>query len=602
MTENPTGATGAENNDRSNDAEQPQTSHNPNVTPTEDFGAAALSSNDSRDGYRPADQGYAAPQPQAPQSQQSPQQPSSQQPQNAQQGQSAYGPIPQRPASFPTAAGYGANAAYGAPQNGQPNQPTTPYPAYGAPRQGASNPFAQTAAYPATGASGQHQQAGQHGAHAQQGAPAGSGSHNGGGHGNGTGAFGPAAQHQPSSSAPKRRPTAALLVATLAIGALIGGAAGAGSYALIDGSGTPVASSSNGSQSVTINDTTSVTRTSAVAAKASPSVVTIAVQGDDGAGTGSGVILSKDGYVLTNNHVITLDGQNAKPTIQVTANDGKIYSAKIVGTDPVYDLAVIKLDDASGLEPMEFGDPNKLNVGDVAIAIGAPLGLAGTVTDGIVSALNRSITVASSAVPEESGSDSDSNTDKPSNPFGFQLPGQEQSQTQAQSSISLAVIQTDASINPGNSGGALLDSDGKLIGINVAIASAGSGSSDSQSGSIGVGFAIPSDTAERIAKEIIKDGKATHGLLGASVRDAAQVSGSTVAGALLGDISSGGAAEKGGLKTGDIVTNFNGHPVTDANDLTAQVRALAANSKAEVTYVRDGKSFTVDVTLGELVL
>jgi len=591
MTENPTGATGAENNDRSNDAEQPQTSHNPNATPTADFGAGALSSHDSRDGYRPTEQGYAAPQPQSPQ--------------NAQQGQGAYGPIPQRPASFPTAAGYGANAAYGAPQNGQPNQPTTPYPAYGAPRQGASNPFAQTSAYPATGAPGQHPGAGQHGAHAQHGTPAGSGSHTGGGNGNG-GAFGPAAapQHQPSSSSssPKRRPTAALLVATLAIGALIGGAAGAGSYALIDGSGTPVASSSNGSQSVTINDTTSVTRTSAVAAKASPSVVTIAVQGDDGAGTGSGVILSKDGYVLTNNHVITLDGQNAKPTIQVTANDGKIYSAKIVGTDPVYDLAVIKLDDASGLEPMEFGDPSKLNVGDVAIAIGAPLGLAGTVTDGIVSALNRSITVASSAVPDKSGSDSDSNTDKPSNPFGFQLPGQEQSQTQAQSSISLAVIQTDASINPGNSGGALLDSDGKLIGINVAIASAGSGSSDSQSGSIGVGFAIPSDTAERIANEIIKDGKATHGLLGASVRDAAQVSGSTVAGALLGDISSGGAAEKGGLKTGDVVTNFNGHPVTDANDLTAQVRALAANSKAEVTYVRDGKSFTVDVTLGELVL
>ena len=600
MTENPTGATGAENDDRSNGAEHPQTSQNPNATPTEDFGAGALSSHDNRDGYRPAEQGLAAPQ----------------QPQQPQQGQGAYGPIPQRPTSFPTgaSAGYGANAAYGAQQNGQPNQPTTPYPAYGAPLQGASNPFAQTSAYPATGAPGQHQAAGQHGAHAQHGgnAPHNGGNHNGGNHNGGNhnggnhngngGAFGPAAagQHQPSSSAPKRRPTAALLVATLAIGALIGGAAGAGSYALIDGSGSSVASSSNGSQSVTINDTTSVTRTSAVAAKASPSVVTIAVQGDDGAGTGSGVILSKDGYVLTNNHVITLDGQNAKPTIQVTANDGKIYSAKIVGTDPVYDLAVIKLDDASGLDPMEFGDPNKLNVGDVAIAIGAPLGLAGTVTDGIVSALNRSITVASSAVPDKSGSDSDSNTDKPSNPFGFQLPGQEQSQ--AQSSISLAVIQTDASINPGNSGGALLDSDGKLIGINVAIASAGSSSSDSQSGSIGVGFAIPSDTAERIANEIIKDGKATHGLLGASVRDAAQVSGSTVAGALLGDISSGGAAEKGGLKTGDIVTNFNGHPVTDANDLTAQVRALAANSKAEVTYVRDGKSFTVDVTLGELVL
>lgn len=597
MTENPTGATGAENNDRSTDAEQPQTSPHPNDTPTENFGAGALSSpdshnaHDSRDGYRPAEQGFAAPQPQSAQQGQSQQAGlSTQQGQGQQAGQGAYGPIPHRPTSFPAgaASGYGANAAYGA-QNGQPNQPTTPYPAYGAPRQGAANPFAQTSAYPATGAPGQHQAPG-HGVH-------------GGGNGNG-GAFGPAAapQHQPSSSGQKRRPTAALLVATLAIGALIGGAAGAGSYALIDGSGTPVASSSSGSQSVTINDTTSVTRTSAVAAKASPSVVTIGVQGDDGAGTGSGVILSKDGYVLTNNHVVTLDGQNAKPTIQVTANDGKIYSAKIVGTDPVYDLAVIKLDDASGLEPIEFGDPNKLNVGDVAIAIGAPLGLAGTVTDGIVSALNRSITVASSAVPDKSGSDSDSNTDKPSNPFGFQLPNQDQTQTQAQSSISLAVIQTDASINPGNSGGALLDSDGKLIGINVAIASAGSTSGESQSGSIGVGFAIPSDTAQRIANEIIKSGKASHGLLGASVRDASKVAGSTVAGALLGDISSGGAAEKAGLKTGDIITNFNGHPITNANDLTAQVRSLAANSSVELTYVRDGKSFTVDATLGELVL
>jgi putative serine protease PepD len=400
-----------------------------------------------------------------------------------------------------------------------------------------------------------------------------------------------------------RRRGSTMLVAGLAIGALVGGASGAGAFALMNGLPSPasVSTGAAGSQNVTINDTSSVNRTTAVAAKASPSVVTIAVAGQDGAGTGSGIVLSADGYVLTNNHVVTLDGSASDPTVQVTDNNGKIYSAEIVGTDPVFDLAVIKLDGASGMTKMEFADSSKLNVGDDVVAIGAPLGLAGTVTDGIVSALNRSITVASSAVPDttdgEDGSPGDGDT------WGFEIPGQEdQGGTQASSSISLPVVQTDAAINPGNSGGALVNDEGELIGVNVAIASAGGSSSSEQSGSIGVGFAIPSNVAERIASEIIENGSATHGLLGATVGDASSVEGSTVAGAVINEVSRNGAAEKAGIRSGDVITSFNGVPITGATDLTAQVRALAAGSSATAVYQRDGKEYTVDVTLGELDL
>lgn len=418
--------------------------------------------------------------------------------------------------------------------------------------------------------------------------------------------FGPQAEAAATDSrAPKngkRRTTVGLLVAGLAIGALVGGATGAGTAALLlENDGATVSSGATGSQNITINDSSDVTRATAIAATASPSVVTLAVQSTDSGGSGSGIVLSDDGYVLTNNHVVTLDGKLSDAQIQVTDNEGKLYSATIVGTDPVYDLAVIKLEDASGMTPMKFADSDKLNVGDVAVAIGAPLGLAGTVTDGIVSALNRSITVASSAVPEDATEED--GTESPYDVWGFNLPGEENdTDPQTQSVISLAVIQTDAAINPGNSGGALVDSDGKLIGVNVAIASAGSTQSTDQSGNIGVGFAINANIAKRIADEIIENGKATHGLLGASVGDAASAADSPVVGALISDVSPGGAAADAGLAKGDIVTNFDGHPVTGATDLTAQVRALAANATAEVTFVRNGETKTVDVTLGELVL
>ena len=429
---------------------------------------------------------------------------------------------------------------------------------------------------------------------------------------------------QPSPSAyPTTAPVAAgtpttrtkrpvgLLIGALAVGAIVGGAAGGGVVAVTmsanDRSNT---SSTSTPQTITVNNKDDVSTTTAVAAKAGPSVVTISVTTSSESGTGSGVVLTSDGYILTNTHVVTLDGASAAGTVEVTAADGKLYKAKVVGTDPVVDLAVIKLTDASGLQPIEFGDSSKLNVGQKAIAIGAPLGLSNTVTDGIISSLNRSIQIASSAVPDGSGGDTTTPGDG-SSPFNFWnfgdgngnggsggTPTTPSTQT---AEISLPVIQTDAPINPGNSGGALLDSSGKLIGINVAIASTGSTDASSQSGSIGVGFAIPAELAKRISSEIIKDGKGSHGLLGASVTTATSSS-SSVVGALIASVSSGGGAEKAGLKKGDVVTAFNGVPITDSTDLTAQVRSLAPGSSAKLTYVRGSDSSTVSVTLGTLQL
>lgn len=392
----------------------------------------------------------------------------------------------------------------------------------------------------------------------------------------------------------------AKFAAFIVAAALVGGVAGFGGGALLNGlQDRPSSGTASGPQTVTVNNPGSVNETTAVATAALPSVVTIEVAGSDQAGSGSGVIISDDGYVLTNTHVVTLGGAVADPTIRVTTSDGRIFEATVVGTDPIYDLAVIKLKGAKGLTPMEFADSSKLNVGDTAVALGAPLGLANSVTTGIVSALNRSIQIASSALPDSSSEDApDQQTPdqgQGQGPFQFDIPGS--SGQQSSDSISVAVIQTDAAINHGNSGGALVNSKGELIGINVAIASSGS---SEESGSIGIGFAIPSNIAKRVSDEIIADGAATHGLLGASVQDASGIEGATVAGAYIAKANEGGAAAAGGLKAGDIVTSFNGVPITSATDLTAQVRAAAAGSDAKVTYVRGGKDYDIEVTLGEL--
>ncbi|MDN3494720.1 trypsin-like peptidase domain-containing protein [Planococcus sp. APC 4015] len=413
--------------------------------------------------------------------------------------------------------------------------------------------------------------------------------------------IGPTGSVPVAGGAPKKQKSGAgKIVGLIVAAALVGGAAGlGGAYAGVNLFTPASTSPAAGPSTVTVNSTDDVTQTTGIAAKVLPSVVTIEAAGGTGSGTGSGVVLSADGYVVTNTHVVTLDGATGDAAIRVTTSDGRVFDAEVVGTDPTYDLAVIKLVDAEDLTPIDFADSSDLNVGDVTVAVGAPLGLANTVTTGIVSALNRSIEIASSAAPEgdaeEDGGDTGENEEDA--PFQFDF-GQGQQGGSTAESIKIAVIQTDAAINPGNSGGALVDGEGALIGINVAIASAGG--SQGTSGSIGVGFAIPSNVVQRITEELIADGAATHGLLGASVQSAAYVEGASITGAYIASVVPGGAAAEGGLEEGDIVTAFNGVPITDSVDLTAQVRAAAAGSDATVTVVRDGRTQTLDVTLGEL--
>jgi putative serine protease PepD len=357
------------------------------------------------------------------------------------------------------------------------------------------------------------------------------------------------------------------VIAVALSGAIVGGIVGASVFSFSFLSLTRPAP-------VVVNDVEQVNWVTGAAANASPSVVTISVVSDLGSGSGSGVALTKDGYILTNAHVVTLSGQTEDAVITVRTWDGFVYRATIVGTDSTYDLAVIKINSAMDLKPMEFADSKKLNVGENVVAIGAPLGLASTVTEGIISALNRTIQVASSEINEEGG-------------LQFWTGS-------GSAPISLQVIQTDAAINPGNSGGALVNQDGELIGINVAIATAGSG----EAGSIGVGFAIPSNTAFRIAQEIIDSGSASHGLLGAMVRDFSEEDSSFSTGAYVEEVTEGGAAQNAGIQSGDIITKFAGTEVASAADLTALVRAQPAGAEVELELTRDGENLTFQVVLG----
>ena len=354
-------------------------------------------------------------------------------------------------------------------------------------------------------------------------------------------------------------------IAGLVAGALIGGGAGAGVTALLDDpAGTSPTSAA--AQSVVIQNPETATTATAAAAKAAPSVVTIYVTSGSGSGSGSGVVLTDDGYVLTNNHVVTLDGAGTG-TVQVRTSDGKLYDATVVGTDPASDLAVVRLSGASNLTPAGFADSSKVQVGDVAVAIGAPLGLSNTVTDGIISATNRAVATGS---------------------------------TQDDATV-IDALQTDAAINPGNSGGALVDGSGKVIGINSAIATVAAGvpGSQSQSGNIGVGFAIPSNTAQRIAKEIIATGSATRAFLGVSARTASDSPNSEVGtGAEVVSVESDSAAGQAGVQVGDVITAVDDRPVTTSTELTAAVRSHAPNDKVRLTVRRGNDTRTAEVTLG----
>ena len=377
----------------------------------------------------------------------------------------------------------------------------------------------------------------------------------------------------------RARTLGVFVTAALLVGGLLGGTAG-GAFAIWNLSSRGLVSPGVQSpQTITVNAPASASEITAVAATAMPSVVTIEVAGAQGAGSGSGVIISEDGHVMTNAHVVSIGTE--EPALRVTTSDGRLLGASVVGRDILSDIAVLKIDDDGPFRVMAIGDSDALNVGDETIAIGAPLGLPGTVTSGIVSAINRSITVGASSAPgEEDGQ------------FDFDLPGG----VSIGQTISLPVIQTDASINPGNSGGALLNTSGELIGVNVAIASTGGPGS----GSIGLGFAIPSNFALRVATELMEFGTASHGLLGALVTDASSVASAPVTGAYIDSVTPGGAAGRAGIRAGDVVTRFNGLPVTNRIDLTAQVRVLPGGSDATLTYVRSGNSYTVEVTLGDL--
>lgn len=406
--------------------------------------------------------------------------------------------------------------------------------------------------------------------------------------------------HQEQDQQQKTRHSTKVVLASAALAALLGAGVGGGVVALSD-QGAITALTSNTSGTTIVNNTDSVNAVTAAAQKATPSTVTISAISSSSSGSGSGVILDTQGHVLTNTHVVTLDGSASDADLEVQLADGSVHSASLVGTDPTSDLAVIKIDQASSLNltPASLGDSSILNVGDTTIAIGAPLGLANTVTTGIVSNLVRTIEVASAAAPDSSSQDSSTDSFG-SSPFQFEIPGQQSQSSSSSSTIALNVLQTDAAVNPGNSGGALINSSGEVIGINVAIAS--TDSSSSTAGNIGVGFAIPINYAKRVAQEIIDSGKASHGLLGASVSTSPANEDSSEAfgdGALIQEVSSGGAAQKAGLQAGDVITAFEGRSIQDAAELTASVRQAAAGQEVTLTVERNGSSQQVTVTLGE---
>ncbi len=309
----------------------------------------------------------------------------------------------------------------------------------------------------------------------------------------------------------------------------------------------------------------------AVSKAVSASVVSIDIQTAQGTGAGSGVVFDAKGNILTNNHVV--EGATGKGDLTVTLADGRAYTATIVGTDPSTDLAVIRLDTVpEDLTPITLGNSDDAAVGAPVMAVGNPLGLSGTVTTGIISAIDRPVTTG------DTGS---------SSPFGDRS---------ASEPVVTNAIQTSAAINPGNSGGALVDSAGRLIGINSSIAQLGG--SSGQSGNIGIGFAIPVNEAKSIATQLIDKGSADHAFLGVSTRDTTTSDGSSKrAGAGIATVSDGTPAESAGLRAGDVVIAVNGERVDSSLALTAQVRERTAGDQVTLTIIRDGQRQEVDVTL-----
>ena len=481
----------------------------------------------------------------------------------------AYGPVPTPPAG--DASGQTVQQPqYGAQQQGQPqdNRPSF-FGAFGNPYTTGNqrnngnpfgNPFGGSSAQ--NGAQQNNQQQPQYGANMP---PAGPGNRNP------FGAPGQGFPNQPNQTpvVTKQKSGMTSHVVTAVVAALVSGALclGVGFTAITNGwvhvptssSLSDVKSNTSGSGSAKAKSGTAVDWT-AVAKEVSDSVVAIDVATSDGEAKGSGVVISDKGYIATNNHVISGAQQ-----IQVTLASGAVYSAKVVGTDTTTDLAVIKLDNPpSDLKVAEFADSDNLAVGEAVMAIGNPLGYDDTATTGIVSALNRPVTVT----------DDDNNA------------------------IVTNAVQIDAAINPGNSGGPTFNAAGQVIGINSSIAS--TASSSGTAGSIGIGFAIPSNLVKRVANEIIDNGSVKHVVLGITIKSSSvEADGVTRGCAQVQAVTDGGPASKAGVKAGDSIVAFNGKAVNNNYSLLGYVRASAMGDKVKLTVVRGGNTMDLEVTLDQ---
>ncbi|WP_030273140.1 S1C family serine protease [Streptomyces sp. NRRL B-24484] len=361
------------------------------------------------------------------------------------------------------------------------------------------------------------------------------------------------------------------LVALIAAVALVAGVAGGAIGAAVAGDDSS-GGTSRTSTTVSVSDSRKVTdrapdSVAGIAAKALPSTVTIKAQGSQESGTGTGFVFDTEGHILTNNHVVAPAASGGKLTVKFS--DGSSYTASVVGRAQGYDVAVIKLDNPpkDKLNPLPLGDSDKVAVGDATIAIGAPYGLEGTVTTGIISAKDR---------PVASGDE-----------------------TGAQASY-MNALQTDASINPGNSGGPLLNASGAVIGINSAIQSNTSG--NGRAGSIGLGFAIPINQAKWVAETLIKDGQPVYAILGVLRNDdykgdGAQIQTNAVQGTPA--VTPGGPADQAGLKPGDVITKLGGIPIDSGPTLVSEIWTHKPGEKVDVEYTRDGKTAKTVVVLGE---
>jgi putative serine protease PepD len=364
----------------------------------------------------------------------------------------------------------------------------------------------------------------------------------------------------PPPAAPKSRSGRVVLVAAITA-AIVGGGIGAGVAALVSNhTGTNGLAFNNAPapQSPKVDGSIS-----AAAARIQPSVVTINVTGSQESGTGSGVIIRSDGYILTNNHVVSVAGNGG--SMSVVTNDGQQAKATLIGADEPDDLAVVKVSGLTNLKAATFGSSSNLVTGQTVVAVGAPLGLSDTVTSGIVSNIAR---------PVVSGDNDDAVFD---------------------------AVQTDAAINPGNSGGPLVDLNGNVIGINAAIATANSGGvqlpgQSTQSGSIGIGFAIPADEANRIAGQLVSTGKATHAVIGVEVMQS--TSSTTSTGATLSSVTAKSPAADAGILAGDVVTKVGNQLIPDGTSLIAAIRSRAPGDTVSITINRKGVIKTVQVKLG----